>query len=118
ALFQDADVCLMPLQSMRPYIVCDALWAGAPVISYAGDGIHSRLDGGILHHLGLGNEMVGETPGDYVAKALDWAGDQDRRRHFAAGIRDRMKKESFLDPAKRVADMEKVYEALWKKACK
>ncbi len=118
ALFQDADVCLMPLQSMRPYIVCDALWAGAPVISYAGSGIHSRLDGGILHHLGLDNEMVAETPGDYVAKALDWAGDQDRRRHFAAEIRGRMKEASFLNPLSRAADLEKTYEALWKKACK
>ncbi len=118
ALFQDADVCLMPLQSMRPDIVCDALWAGAPVISYAGSGIHGRLDGGILHHLGLGNEMVGETPGEYVAKALDWAGDKDRRRHFAAEIRDRMKKKSFFNPASRAADLEKAYEALWKKACK
>ncbi len=118
ALFQDADVCLMPLQSMRPDIVCDALWAGAPVISYAGSGIHSRLDGGILHHLGLGNEMVAETPEDYVAKALDWAGDLDRRRHFAAGIRGSMKEKSFFNPAKRAADLEKVYESLWKKACK
>ncbi len=118
ALFQDADVCLMPFQSMRPDIVCDALWAGTPVISYAGGGIHSRLDGAILHHLGLGDEMVAETPGDYVSKALDWAGDQDRRRNFAAEIRGRMKESSFLSPAKRAADLEKAYEALWKKACK
>ncbi len=117
ALFQDADVCLMPLQFMRPDIVCDALWAGAPAISYAGSGMHGRLDGGILHHLGLGNEMVGETPGEYVAKALDWAGDLDRRRHFAAEIRGRMKEKSFFNPAKRAADLEKAYEALWKKAC-
>ena len=118
ALFQNADVCLMPLQSMRPDVVCDALWAGAPVISYAGSGIHSRLDGAILHHLGLADEMVAETLEDYVAKALDWAGDQGRRRHFAEEIRGRMKESSFLSPLRRAADLEKAYEALWKKACK
>jgi predicted O-linked N-acetylglucosamine transferase (SPINDLY family) len=118
ALFQDADIGLMPLQFMRPDLICEALWAGVPVISYAGSGIHGRLDSGILHHLGLGDEMVAETPGDYVSKALNWAGDSDRRRHFAAEIRGRMKDSSFLSPAKRAADLEKVYEALWKKACK
>lgn len=118
ALFQDADIALMPLQFMRPDLVCKALWAGIPAISYAGSGIHNRLDGGILHHLGLGNEMVAETLDDYVAKALDWAADQDRRRHFATEIRGRMKESSFLNPLKRAAGLEKVYEALWKKACK
>jgi len=116
-LFQGADVCLTPIQSMRHEVVVDALWAGVPVVCFAGSGMHSRLPGSILHFAGLADDMVAESSDDFVAKAVSWAEDAARRMQLAEGIREKLKSAPLFDAKVRVQNLEAAFESLWSEAC-
>lgn len=47
----------------------DALWAGLPVLTWAGQGFAARVAASLLHHLGL-EELVAADADDYVARAV------------------------------------------------
>jgi protein O-GlcNAc transferase len=56
---------------------CDALWAGLPLLTCAGDSFASRVAGGFLEILGL-PELVTTNLADYERTALSLAGDPAR----------------------------------------
>ena len=117
AFFRFGDICLLPLHTLRPDIVVNALAAGLPVICPAGTGRHTRQVGSVLCHLGLGGDMVASTDDDYVELALGWARDERRRREFGGGIGERMQSAPFFDPAVRASELEKAFESLWRQTC-
>ena len=51
----------------------DALWAGCPLVTMAGESFISRVAGSLLRALGL-NEPVTSSPSDYEQLALRLAG--------------------------------------------
>jgi predicted O-linked N-acetylglucosamine transferase (SPINDLY family) len=50
----------------------DALWAGLPILTRAGESYASRMAGSLLHAMQL-TELVTETPADYEAAAIKLA---------------------------------------------
>jgi predicted O-linked N-acetylglucosamine transferase (SPINDLY family) len=57
--------------------VSDALWAGVPVLTRAGEALASRMAGSLLHSLGL-DELVTATAEHYERRALELALDPER----------------------------------------
>jgi predicted O-linked N-acetylglucosamine transferase (SPINDLY family) len=92
----------------------NALSSGIPVVCSAGGDRHTRLAASLLHHLEFGEQMVAENRDDYVALAVEWAVDQDRRKNFRATLGERLKQAAALDPKARARDLEAVYEEMWR----
>lgn len=107
--FAQADVCLLPYQSMRPQVAIDALAAGLPVMSWSGTGRHRRIVGSVLHYAGLAGDMVAESSEDYREKAVAWMNDSGRRDAFRQAVGDRLAKAPIFDAAGRAADLERAY---------
>jgi tetratricopeptide (TPR) repeat protein len=112
--FRDADICLLPVTYPAPQSAMDALSAGVPVVCPAGNGRQTRLAASLVDHLELDEPMVAETRDEYVALAVEWAVDADRRKRFRATIGERLKQARALDPKARARDLEAVYQEMWK----
>jgi predicted O-linked N-acetylglucosamine transferase (SPINDLY family) len=59
----------------------DALWAGLPVLTCAGEAFASRMAASLLHAAGL-PELVTYSMSEYVAKAVEWAQSADGTQKF------------------------------------
>lgn len=114
--FRKGDVCLLPFPARRIDVAADALWAGLPVVCLSGDGPHQREVAGALHYLGLGKDAVASTPEEFAELAAGWGKDGARRKTFGEEIRRRLRKSPLVDSAVRAADLERVYEELWRSA--
>lgn len=115
--YAQADVALMPVPYPRAQAVTDALWSGVPVICLGGNGRLSRQAASALHHLGHGEDMVAADADAFVARAVDWGSDADRRNALRATVRDRMGESPSLDTAQRVRDLESALTTLWQRTC-
>lgn len=107
--FAQADVCLLPYQSMRPEVAVNALAAGLPVVNWSGVGRHRRVIGSLLNFAGFAAEMVAESADEYRDKAVAWMNDPERREAFRPIIRDRLAKAPIFDVAGRAADLDRAY---------
>jgi len=113
--FAQADVCLLPYQSMRPEVAINALTAGLPVVNWSGVGRHRRLVGSVLNFAGLAADMVAESADEYRDKAVAWMNDPKRREAFRPIIRDHLDKAPIFDVGGRAADLERAYLKLHSK---
>lgn len=111
-LFAQADVCLLPYQSMRPEAAVEALVAGLPAINWSGAGRHRRIVGSVLHHAGLAGDMVAESADDYRDKAVAWMNNPAGRMSFRETVRERLANAPIFDAAGRAADLERAYLTL------
>lgn len=116
-LFRDADICLMPYMGRRLDVAVDALSSGLPVVNWAGGGHYSRGIASALNSMGLAEETLAYSADEYVALAVKWARDEDRRAEFAKGIGGRLENSPFFDSKVRAADLEKLLKSLWDEAC-
>jgi predicted O-linked N-acetylglucosamine transferase (SPINDLY family) len=72
ARLQCADLFLDTLPFNGGSTASDALWAGLPVLTCAGEAYASRMAGSLLRAIGL-PELVTERPADYAVRALELA---------------------------------------------
>jgi protein O-GlcNAc transferase len=108
ARHRHADLFLDTLPCNAHTTASDALWAGLPVLTCAGETFAGRVAGSIVRAAGLA-EMVTNSPRDYEALALELARDRAR----LAAIRSRLcagrKNLPLFDMAKRTRDLEALY---------
>ena len=88
---------------------------GVPVISLAGRIGASRQGVRFLRSLGL-NDLLADTPEDYVRIAADLAGDLPRLVAFHCGLRERMCRSPLLDAQRLTRDLEAAYRAMCERA--
>jgi predicted O-linked N-acetylglucosamine transferase (SPINDLY family) len=91
----------------------DALWAGVPVLTCAGETFASRVAGSLLRAVGL-PDMITTSLTEYEALALGLAHDPvalSRQRERLAA--NRMTTPLF-DTARTTRDLEAVYEEMWR----
>jgi predicted O-linked N-acetylglucosamine transferase (SPINDLY family) len=82
-----------------------------PVITLAGDRHASRVGTSILSALGLDN-LVARTPDQYVAKAVELAGNAGALRSLAGSLRARLAASVLTDGARFTAQLEEAYRAI------
>ena len=109
-----ADVFLDTLPYNAHTLASDALWAGCPVITCAGDTFASRVAGSLLRAVGL-PELVTSCLADYEALAAQLAREPGR----LAGIRERLRANRLSAPLfdcrRFTRDLEAAYEAMWRR---
>jgi protein O-GlcNAc transferase len=108
ARHRHADLFLDTLPCNAHTTASDALWAGLPVLTCAGETFAGRVAGSIVGAAGLA-ELVTNSPRDYEALALALARDPAR----LAAVRSRLcvgrKTLPLFDTAKRTRDLEALY---------
>jgi protein O-GlcNAc transferase len=108
ARHRNADLFLDTLPCNAHTTASDALWAGLPVLTCAGETFAGRVAGSIVRAAGLA-EMVASSPRDYEAIALALTRDPAR----LAAIRSRLcagrENLPLFDTAKRTRDLEALY---------
>ncbi len=91
-----ADLFLDTLPFNAGATASDALWAGVPVITCAGEAFASRMAGSLLHACGM-PELVTGGLAEYEALALRLALDDGERAAVRARLRDRVAASSLFD---------------------
>lgn len=90
----------------------DALWAGLPVLTWAGTSFAGRVAGSLLHSVGL-PELIARDLAEYEATALRLAGD----RRFLGDLRAKLDKNRstapLFDPARFRLHIEQAYARMW-----
>jgi predicted O-linked N-acetylglucosamine transferase (SPINDLY family) len=87
----------------------DALWAGLPVLTCAGDGFASRVAGSLLQAVGL-PELITTTGADYEAMALDLARSPERLGELRARLARNRATAPLFDSARFTRHLEAAYE--------
>lgn len=88
--YNDIDIALDSFPHVGGTTTCEALWMGVPTITLVGPAFFERLSYSNLSNAGLG-ELCAFSADEYVAKAVDLAGDQARRRAMRQGMRARIR---------------------------
>ena len=90
----------------------DALWAGVPIVTQAGDTFASRVAGSLLHAVGL-PELIAANEEDYFTLAAGLAAEPDR----LAALKAKLRRDRLTAPLFNVAAythaLEDLYETMW-----
>jgi protein O-GlcNAc transferase len=117
ARYRLADLFLDSLPYGAHATARDALWAGLPVLTFAGDAFATRVAASLLFGLGL-DELVVRSPAAYVRRALELARDPAR----LGAIRNQLAQELPLRPLFRTErytrDLESAYDIMVDRARK
>jgi protein O-GlcNAc transferase len=111
-LYHEVDIALDPFPYNGVTTTCDALWMGVPVISLAGRMCVSRQGVRFLRNVGL-DELLAETPDDYVCIAADLADDAPRLATLHFGLRERMRRSPLMNSQRLTRDLEAAYRCMW-----
>jgi predicted O-linked N-acetylglucosamine transferase (SPINDLY family) len=90
----------------------DALWAGCPVLTIAGQTFVSRVAGSLLTALGL-PELITSDPEAYEATALRLARNVEELASLRARLEANNKTSSLFDAGRFARHLEKAYLTMW-----
>jgi predicted O-linked N-acetylglucosamine transferase (SPINDLY family) len=93
----------------------DALWAGLPLLTYAGESFASRVAASLLNAVGL-PELVTYSPKDYENLAVALAKDPERLRHAREKLCSNLSQSALFDTARFTKDLEDLYVQLLENA--
>ena len=107
-----ADLYLDTLPCNAHTTASDALWAGLPVLTCAGDTFAARVAGSLLHAIGLPELVTASLP-EYEALARRLATAPDELRALRDRLRDNLGKTPLYDTPRFVRHLESAYERIW-----
>ena len=110
------DIGLDPIPYNGGITSCDSLWMGVPVVSLAGRTAVGRAGKSILSNIDL-QELVANTPEEYVGIAVKLAGDLPRLTELRHTLRERMQTSPLMDARRFTRNMEVIYRDIWRKWC-
>jgi predicted O-linked N-acetylglucosamine transferase (SPINDLY family) len=116
ALHEAADVIVDTFPHAGGTTTCHALWMGVPVVSLAGGSTPARGGASILGTIGL-DELVADTPEQYLNVACDLASDLGRLSDLRSSMRARMSASPLLDVARFTYNLEQAYRFMWRQWC-
>src|SRR5580704_18710329 len=108
ARHRHADLFLDTLPCNAHTTASDALWAGLPVLTCAGETFAGRVAGSIVRAAGLA-ELVASSPRDYEAIALALAREPARLADIRSRLSAGRASLPLFDMAKRTRDFEALY---------
>jgi len=89
---------------------------GVPTVTLAGPN-HASIPGvSLLTTVGL-DDLIAQTPQEYVDKAVELAGDLPRLAEIRAGLRQAMLESPLMDAPSFASDMEAGYRDVWRAWC-
>ena len=111
-----ADLFLDTLPYNAHVTTSDALWAGLPVVTCAGNTFAGRVAGSLLRAIGL-EELVTTSLDEYEALALRLAGDPDLLRQLRTRLEQNRQTQPLFDTARFTRHLEAAYQQMleiWK----
>ena len=112
ARYRLADLFLDTLPFNGGATASDALWAGLPVLTCAGQVYAARMAGSLLHAVGL-PELVTDSLGDYEELAVQLARDAKRLRETKAKLERNRLSMPLFDTGRFTRNLEAAYAAMW-----
>jgi predicted O-linked N-acetylglucosamine transferase (SPINDLY family) len=109
-----ADLFLDTLPYNAHASCCDALWAGLPVVTCAGDTFAGRVAASALHAVGL-PELVTKSLADYEALALRHAREPSALAALKAKLAKNRDTHPLFDTARFTRHLEAAYTAMWQR---
>jgi predicted O-linked N-acetylglucosamine transferase (SPINDLY family)/ADP-heptose:LPS heptosyltransferase len=116
AAYGRVDVALDPLPYNGTATTCEALWMGVPVVTMRGERHAARVGASILTAVGL-DDLIAQTPDEYVALAAGLARDSGRLSKLRASLRERMRSSPLCDGAGFARAVEGAYRTMWRDWC-
>ena len=92
----------------------DALWAGVPVLTLAGESFASRVAASLLRAAGLA-DLVTWSLADYRALLLDLVANGDRLRAARERLKAGLQSSPLFDSARYTLNLERAYGAMWER---
>ena len=111
--YNDIDIALDPFPFSGGLTSCEALWMGVPVVTYAGDRPVSRQTAGFLRAIGGLDELIAENLEEYIAKAVNLAGNIQHLAAMKAGLRQKFADSPLCDGRNFTSDLEGIYRIIW-----
>jgi len=111
---QQADLVLDTLPYNAHTTASDALWAGVPLVTCAGDTFASRVAGSLLQAVGL-SELITYDLHDYAEKALTLAHDPSMLSALRAKLASRRQGAALFDVGAYTVDIEALFTAMWQR---
>jgi len=112
ARYRLADLFLDTLPFNAGATASDALWAGLPILTCAGQVFASRMAGSLLHALGL-PELVTHSLEDYEALAFKLATDEGLLRETKAKLARNRLSAPLFDTGRFTRNLEAAYATMW-----
>jgi protein O-GlcNAc transferase len=112
ARYRLADLFLDTLPFNGGATASDALWAGLPIVTCAGEAFASRMAGSLLRAVGM-PELVTHSLPDYEALALKLAADEALLRETKAKLARNRLREPLFDTERFTRNLEAAYAAMW-----
>lgn len=107
-----ADLFLDTLWFNAHTTACDALWAGLPVLSCAGETIWARVGASLLNAIEL-PELVTSSTDEYEQRALYLAAHPDALRALREKLCERRVSAPLFNTERTVRNLERAYEMMW-----
>ncbi|MBF0461994.1 MAG: tetratricopeptide repeat protein [Magnetococcales bacterium] len=92
----------------------DALWAGCPMVTCAGETFASRVAGSLLRNVGL-SELVTHSLPEYEALILALAHHPERLVALRRQLHDHLPTAPLFDTPRYAGHLEAAYEAMWQR---
>ena len=90
----------------------DALWAGLPVLTYAGEGFASRVAASLLRSMGL-PELIAGSLSEYEERAVNLAADPSGLGQLRRQLALKRTTARLFDTPRYLQDLETAYEAVY-----
>jgi len=113
AQYRQADLFLDTLPFNGGATASDALWAGLPVVTCAGEAFASRMAGSLLHAVGL-PELVTQSLNDYAKLALQLANSPAQLLEIRQRLAHNRGTTSLFDTDRFCRNLEAAYTMMWK----
>jgi protein O-GlcNAc transferase len=106
------DLALDPFPYNGTTTTCEALSMGAPLLALRGQSHAGRVSASILESLDL-PELIAESEGDYVRRALALANDRDRLAQLRRELPERFSRAPVGDPKRLARELEAAFREVW-----
>jgi predicted O-linked N-acetylglucosamine transferase (SPINDLY family) len=110
-----ADLALDTFPYTSHTTASDALWAGVPLVTLAGESFASRVAASLLRNVGLG-DLVTASVADYRSLLLALAGDEARLRALRVRLQAARSTAPLFDAERYTRDLERAYSIMWERA--
>ncbi|MFA6904474.1 MAG: tetratricopeptide repeat protein [Gallionellaceae bacterium] len=112
ARYRLADVFLDTFLCNAGTTAAEALWAGLPVLTCAGETMASRVCASLLSAVGL-HELITTSPQQYEDKAVYLATHADELKRLRALLESNRLTTPLFDTERQVKNIEVVYQHIW-----
>lgn len=110
--YHQIDVVLDPFPLNSGTTSFDSLWMGVPLVTLAGNSFKERIGAGLLTALGL-DDLVTNTPSNYVAAAVALASDVDNLNQLRTQLRAHMEASVLMNEPHYVAEFAHAVRQMW-----